>query len=129
MAIRMQSACNQRTSFGPSAGGRGGMQPAWGGYSRRAGSRARAQRRAMKRGDECRGGAPGEAPPGEAPPGEAPPGEAPPGEAPPGEAPPGEAPSGEAPSGESAVRAEWRGPSPSPCQWAGHGERTLAPSE
>ena len=52
-----------------------------------------------------------------------------PGEAPPGEAPPGEAPSGEAPSGESAVRAEWRGPSPSPCQWAGHGERTLAPSE
>ena len=63
MAIRMQSACNQRTSFGPSAGGRGGMQPAWGGYSRRSGSRARAQRRAMQRGDECRGGAPGEAPP------------------------------------------------------------------
>ena len=42
---------------------------------------------------------------------------------------PGEAPPGEAPPGESAVRAEWRGPSPSPCQWAGHGERTLAPSE
>ena len=108
MAIRMQSACNQRTSFGPSAGGRGGMQPAWGGYSRRAGSRARAQRRAMKRGDECRGASPPQGRPQGAP---------------------GEAPSGEAPSGESAVRAEWRGPSPSPCQWAGHGERTLAPSE
>ena len=67
MAIRMQSACNQRKSFGPSAGGRGGMQPAWGGYSRRAGSRARAQRRAMKRGDECRGAAQGRRPRGGAP--------------------------------------------------------------